>query len=591
MHKDLITYLGKTTFRGQAKQFGIKTDDRRRHAYIIGKTGMGKSVLLENLAIQDIKNGNGLAFIDPHGEAAESIIKYVPQERVKDVIYFNPADMEFPISFNVMEDVPIERRHLVSAGLMGVFKKIWPDVWSARMEYILSNCVLALLENPGATLLGINWMLSDADYRQNIISNVKDPVVRAFWEKEYSRYSQKYEVEATAAIQNKIGQFISNPLIRNIVGQPQSSIDMRKAMDEGKIIILNLSKGRVGEDNSKLLGALLVTKIYLAAMSRVNVDESQRKDFYLYVDEFQNFATEAFINILSESRKYHLCLTLAHQYIAQMEDPVRDAVFGNVGTIITFRIGAEDAEWMEREFSPTFEAPDFVNLTKYNIYLRLMIDGMAGQPFSAATLPPFSLPEKSYVKEIIANTRQIYAVSSTIVTADISHQAESIGGGPSGGAHAVGAGGQAEITLYDGKCSSCGKEVKVPFKPDGKRPVYCKNCLKKASEAQESSGPAPHQQEARQEIHQEIRQEAPPSKPDFASLSEIKKDENIAFFTPKEKVKEKFKPVKKEVNVSTLKDLIKDAPTVIVKKEEPIVGGQEASPQKGKLKPGDAVKF
>ena len=567
MSKDLITYLGKTNFRGQMKQFGIKTDDRRRHAYIIGKTGMGKSVLLENLAIQDIKNGNGLAFIDPHGEAAESIIKYVPQERIKDVIYFNPADLDFPISFNVMEDVPIERRHLVSAGLMGVFKKIWPDVWSARMEYILSNCVLALLENPGATLLGINWMLSDADYRQNIISNVKDPVVKAFWEKEYSRYSQKYEVEATAAIQNKIGQFISNPLIRNIVGQPKSSIDMRKAMDEGKIIVLNLSKGRVGEDNSKLLGALLVTKIYLAAMSRVNVDESQRKDFYLYVDEFQNFATEAFINILSESRKYHLCLTLAHQYIAQMEDPVRDAVFGNVGTIITFRIGAEDAEWMEREFSPTFEAPDFVNLTKYNIYLRLMIDGMAGQPFSAATLPPFPLPEKSFVKEIIENTRQIYAVASSIVNASISQQAESIGGGPSSGAHTTSGG--AEITLYDGKCSSCGKEVKVPFKPDGKRPVYCKNCLKKATEGNEAPAPKPE----------------PLPKQDFASLSEIKKDENIAFFTPKPTPKEKPKVVKKEVNVSTLKDLIKDAPAIVKKEEEP----EELN--KGTLKPGDIVKF
>jgi type IV secretory pathway TraG/TraD family ATPase VirD4 len=351
---DEITFFGETTFRNARKKFGIKTDDRRRHVYLVGKTGMGKTVMLENMAIQDIQKGNGVAFVDPHGEAAERLLDFIPSNRVNEVVYFNPADLDYPIAFNVMEKVDFRYRHLVAGGLMGVFKKVWPDVWSARMEYILNNSILALLEYPGSTLLGINRMLADVEYRKKVVDKITDPVVKSFWVNEFGRYTQRYEVEATAAIQNKVGQFISNPLIRNIVGQVKSSIDMRKVMDEGKILILNLSKGRVGEDNSRLLGALLITKIQLAAMSRVDVPESQRKDFYLYVDEFQNFATESFVNILSEARKYRLSLTLGHQYIAQMEETVRDAVFGNVGTLICFRVGAEDAEFLEKEFIPDF---------------------------------------------------------------------------------------------------------------------------------------------------------------------------------------------------------------------------------------------
>jgi type IV secretory pathway TraG/TraD family ATPase VirD4 len=368
-----INFFAETTFRNQRKKFGIKTDDRRRHMYLIGKTGMGKTVMLKNMAIQDIQNGNGVGFVDPHGEAAEELLDFVPSNRINDVIYFNPADLEFPIAFNIMEKVDLEHRHLVASGLMGVFKKIWPDVWSARMEYILNNCILALLEYPGSTLLGVNRMLADPDYRKRVVDKVTDPVVKSFWVQEFARYTQRYEVEATAAIQNKVGQFISAPLIRNIIGQVKSNINMREVMDGGKILIANISKGRIGEDNSRLLGALLITKLQLAAMSRVDVPEEERKDFFLYVDEFQNFATESFVNILSEARKYRLALILANQYIAQLEEMtptgkstrVKDAIFGNMGTIVSFRVGAEDAEYLEKEFIPEFVAGDLVNLPKY----------------------------------------------------------------------------------------------------------------------------------------------------------------------------------------------------------------------------------
>lgn len=415
-----VTYFAETTFRNQRKKFGIKTDDRRRHVYIVGKTGMGKTVTLENMVIQDIRAGHGIGFVDPHGEAAEKILDFIPSNRINDVVYFNPADIDFPFAFNVMEKVGLEHRHLVASGLMAVFKKIWPDVWSARMEYILNNCILALLEYPGSTLLGINRMLADPDYRRRVVDKITDPIVKSYWLHEFARYTQRYEVEATAAIQNKIGQFISTPLIRNIVGQVRSKINMRKLMDQGKILILNLSKGRIGEDNSLLLGALAVTKLQLAAMSRVDIPEETRRDFFLYVDEFQNFATEPFVNILSEARKYRLSLILAHQYITQMEDKVRDAVFGNVGTIICFRVGAEDAMYLQNEFAPEFKATDLVNLSKYNIYLKLMINGIAGRPFSAETLQPFRIPEESNRDKIIRESRKRYGTSRKIIEDKIS---------------------------------------------------------------------------------------------------------------------------------------------------------------------------
>lgn len=404
-----IIPLAKTNFRGQDRVFGIKPDDRRRHMYIIGKTGMGKTVLLQNMTIADIEAGNGLAVVDPHGEYAEALLDFIPPSRINDVIYFNPSDLEYPIAFNAVEQVAPENRHLVASGLMGVFKKIWPDVWSARMEYILNNTILALLEYPNSTLLGIMKMLSNKEYRKKVLDKVTDPVIKAFWLEEYAQYNERFEKEAIAPIQNKVGQFIAAPIIRNIIGQTKSSINMREVMDTGKILIINLSKGRIGEDSSKLLGGMLVTKLQLAAMSRVDIPEEKRRDFHLYVDEFQNFATDSFADILSEARKYHLSLVLAHQYIAQLPDTVRDAVFGNIGTLISFRVGAEDAEFLEKEFTPDFSASDLVNLAKTNIYIKLMIDGMASRPFSATTLLPLPKLQKTYADAIIKISRERYA--------------------------------------------------------------------------------------------------------------------------------------------------------------------------------------
>ena len=484
-----INFFGETNFRNMRRKFGIKLDDRRRHFYAVGKTGMGKTEMLKNMALQDIQNGHGVGFVDPHGEAVEELLDFVPEERVKDVIYFNPADMTHPIAFNVMEQVDPDKRHMVASGLMSVFKKIWPDVWSARMEYILNNVVLALLEYPDSTLLGINRMLVDVEYRQKVVEHVSDPVVKTFWLQEYARYTQRYEVEATAAVQNKVGQLTSNPLIRNIVGQTRSSIDMRKAMDENKILLVNISKGRIGEDNSRLIGGLLITKLQLAAMSRVDVPEEQRQDFFLYIDEFQHFATESFVNILSEARKYRLSLILSHQYIAQLgvgtEAKVRDAVFGNVGTMVSFRIGAEDAEFLEKEFFPEFVAIDFMNLGKYTIYVKLMIDGIASRPFSATTLPPPTRPEKSYREEVIQFSRERYATAVANVEAQIMQWTglKELAAAPPAPAP------KEQQVLYDARCSSCGKDTKVVFPPDGKRPVYCKACRKKLNRKQERSEP------------------------------------------------------------------------------------------------------
>lgn len=409
---DKITFFAQTNSRGSEVSFGIKRRDRARHMYIIGKTGMGKSTLLENMAIQDIRNGEGMAFIDPHGQTADRILEYVPEHRIKDVVYFAPFDMEHPIAFNVMEDVGYDKRHLVVSGLMSAFKKLWVDAWSARMEYILSNTLLALLEFEGSTLLDVNTMYTNKTFRKRVVDNVKDPVVKRFWTEEFANFTDRFAAEATPAIQNKVGQFTSNPLIRNIIGQPKSSFDIRKLMDDKKILIINLSKGRVGEINAALLGSMLVTKIYLAAMSRADVPASTLAtlpSFYFYVDEFQNFANESFSDILSEARKYKLNLIIAHQYIEQMEEEVRDAVFGNVGTTVAFRVGPFDAEVLETVFQPQFTQTDLVNLGFAQIYLTLMIDGVGSPPFSATTMKPFGPPPQMFVEETLAHSRRMFA--------------------------------------------------------------------------------------------------------------------------------------------------------------------------------------
>lgn len=414
-----ITYFGIADSRNQERKFGIYDEDRLRHVYAIGKTGMGKSTLLENMAIQDIQNGNGLAFLDPHGKTVDLLMEYVPEHRIKDVIYIAPFDLEHPIAFNVLEDVEADaggepdpvRRQLIVSGLMSTFKKLWQDQWSARMEYILNYTLLALLEVPDATLLDVNRMLSDKQFRNNVIKQLKEPTVKMYWEKEFASYTDKTIAEATPAIQNKVGQFISNSLIRNIIGQKKSSFDIRKAMDEKKILLINLSIGRIGEDAVNLLGSLFVTKIYLAAMSRATVPDREMKylpNFYLYVDEFQNFTNDSFAQILAQARKYKLSLIVAHQYVKQMTEVVRDAIFGNVGTMVAFRVGADDGEALEKEFQPTFVVEDFVNIGRFQMYLKLMINGVTSGAFSAKGMGPWAQPTESFVSQIIESSRKLY---------------------------------------------------------------------------------------------------------------------------------------------------------------------------------------
>ena len=405
--------------------FGIRAIDRGKHVYVIGKTGMGKSTMLENMAIQDIQNGEGLSFIDPHGSTAEKLLDFIPEERMKDVVYFAPFDTEYPIGFNVMEDVGFDKRHLVVSGLMGAFKRIWVDAWSARMEYILQNTLLALLEYPDSTIIDVNRMLTNKTFRAAVIEKVTDPIVRSFWNEEFATYTDRYTQEATPAIQNKIGAFVSNPLIRNIIGQARSSFDMRKVMDDKKIFIVNLSKGRMGETNASLLGSMLTVKIYLAAMSRADEPAmrlSHLPRHYFYVDEFQSMMNQAFADILSESRKYKLALTLANQYIEQMEEEVRDAVFGNVGTLIVFRVGPFDAEVLETVFAPTFEPEDLVNLGLGQIYLTLMIDGVGSPPFSAETIPPIETPAITYRDDVVTHSRAAYGRARADVEAQINRK-------------------------------------------------------------------------------------------------------------------------------------------------------------------------
>lgn len=483
-HDNEIVPFGTTNFRGESKKFGIKTDDRRRHVYIIGKTGMGKTTLLENFVVSDIMNGHGVAYIDPHGDTAEKMLDFIPPHRVNDVVYFSPADMAFPIGFNILEVTNEAQKHLVASGLMGVFKKIWPDVWSPRMEYILLNCVLALLDTPGTTLMGISRILADKDFRRTIVSSIKDPFVKSFWVAEFAKYTDKFASEAIAPVQNKVGQFLSSVIIRNIVAQAQSTIDLRQIMDERKILLVNLSKGAIGEDSMKLLGGMLITRLQLAAMERVNMPEKDRQDFYLYVDEFQNFATESFANILSEARKYRLNLITAHQYIEQLDEKVAAAIFGNVGTIVSFRVGAGDAEQLAKEFAPTFTEEDIINLAFADVYLKLMIDGVASAPFSAHTLPPIAMRTGSR-DQVIESSRERYAIKREIIEEKVNQtfaqQMAPRGPAAAGAPEASPAGAPFTEGAGDRQfavdCARCAKNLKLKFPPDPSRPFFCKECL------------------------------------------------------------------------------------------------------------------
>ena len=417
-----ISIFAKTNFRGESRPIGIKAIDRLRHMYIIGKSGVGKSTLIDNMVAQDIINGDGIALLDPHGSSAEKSIKYVPENRIQDVVYFNPDDVNHPLAFNLIEDVHPDKRSKVANGLLSMLKKIWPDSFSARMEYLTMNMLLLLLENPGSTILSINRAFADKEFLNSLITNIKSPSLRSVWVDEILKYDEKFYREATAPIQNKVGQFISDPIVRNIVGQAKSSFDFNNIMNTQKIFIANLSKGKLDEQNARLLGGMLVTKIYLAAMGRADISEEEQAKlppFFLYVDEFQNFASESYADILSEARKYKLGLTMAHQYVAQLPEPVRDAVFGNVGTMVTFLTGNLDAELFEKEFSPIFTKEDFTSLGFAQIYLKLLIDGIASSPFSGQTIAPWPYPENKFVQEVIERSRNLYGRNRAVLEQEI----------------------------------------------------------------------------------------------------------------------------------------------------------------------------
>ena len=404
-----LSPFGTTNFRGGNIQFGLKRRDRSRHLYIIGQTGVGKSGLLELLTLSDVYSGDGFAVIDPHGDYAQHVIDMVPAHRVEDVIYFNPADREFPIGFNPLEVTDPNMKNHISSELVGVMKRMF-ESWGPRLEYILRYTLLALLDYPGSTMLDITRMLTEKDFRNEVIDHVTDPVVKNFWTVEFASWNDKFASEAVAPVLNKVGAFTANPMIRNIVGQRESTMNIRSAMDNGKILIVNLSRGLVGEDNAAILGALMVTKIQLAAMSRADiVNIEDRRPFYLYVDEFQNFATDSFATILSEARKYALKLTVANQYTSQMTPEVRDAVFGNVGGIISFRVGADDASALAKYFEPQFEAQDLIQLHNRSFVASLSIDGEKAPAFSATTV---NIPQidTNFTQHIIEHSRMRYAV-------------------------------------------------------------------------------------------------------------------------------------------------------------------------------------
>jgi len=407
---DHITIFAETNFRNERRRFGIKQADRRYHMYVLGKTGMGKTTLLENMIISDIQHGHGIAVIDPHGDLAERLLERIPSHRINDVIYFNPADVEFPIAFNVLEQVKESLQPLVVSGVLSVFKKLYGEYWAPRQEHVLRNTLLAIMQFPGATLHTVHQMLTDATFREQITKKLEDKTLRAFWEKEFAGFDKRQRTEVISPILNKVGQFLADPLIRNMIGQRKNRISFREVFDKRRILIANLAKGRIGEDNAVLLGSVLLTKIQLAALSRADIPEDERRDFYLYVDECHNFLTESVASMLAEMRKYRLNLILVNQHLDQLDEKVRSSILGNVGTLIAFRLGAPDAEVLKEDFFPRFSVTDFLNLPKYQIYLRLMIDGLISDGFSADTLPPQAVALGT-TEKIIRESRQRYSTA------------------------------------------------------------------------------------------------------------------------------------------------------------------------------------
>ena len=410
--------IGKRHGWGDPQPFGIAAMDERQHIYIIGKTGSGKTTLLRNLILQHINLGHGVGVIDPHGDLAEELLSHIPPKRANHLVYFNPGDIEFPVGLNLLAHVAPDDRHLVASGIVSAFKGIWRDSWGPRLEYILYNAVSALLDCRNATLLGVNRMLTDETYREKVVRQIKDSFIRAFWADEFAGYDEHFRREAIAPIQNKIGQFILNPVVRNILGQVRKRVDIPFAMDNGRLFIANLSKGKLGHDKANLLGSLLVTQFQLGAMARAAKPESERRDFYLFIDEFQNFSTDAFASILAEARKYRLCLTLSHQYIDQLPEPIRKAVFGNVGTLVAFRMGYTDAEVMTKEFGKTIPATSLADLERYEAVVKLLVEGSNQEPFRAKMLPPLE-NRVGRREKLIAHSRQRFAMPRAKIEAKL----------------------------------------------------------------------------------------------------------------------------------------------------------------------------
>jgi hypothetical protein len=415
---DETTYIGNRNVWGGEKPFGISPVDRRQHLYVIGKTGTGKTTLLRNLICQDLERGKGVALIDPHGDLAEEILDCIPSWRADDVLYFNPADTDFPVGFNLVRSSVDSRKYLEASAVVGAFKHIWRDSWGPRLEYILYAGVAALMECENVSLLSLPRMLTEARYRRWVLHQVRDPIVRTFWEREFAGFDKRLLAEIISPIQNKVGQLLMAAPLRNVFGQVKSKIDPRFIMDNRRIFIANLSKGRLGEDKSNLLGSLLVSKFQTAAMERADVPEGSRTDFFLYIDEFPNFSTDSFAGILSEARKYRLNLTLAHQYIEQMRDEVRQAVFGNVGSILSFRVGLTDARTLANEFGSGYAAEQFTELGNYEMRAKLLQDGEYGEPFLARTVAPSPLTH-GHSQKLLRHSRERFGVSRSKVESKI----------------------------------------------------------------------------------------------------------------------------------------------------------------------------
>jgi len=400
-----VSVFGVTNYHNNFVRFGVRLDDRRRHLYVVGKSGSGKSKLLELLIHEDLNRGRGVAVLDPHGDLVDNVMRYVPKSRVNDVVLFDPSDINNPIAFNPLEKVDEAYKMQLTIGFLDIFKKLFGDNWTYRLEHVLRYTTLALLDSPNTTVLSILKMLNDKNYRQKIVARIQDNVVKSFWVSEFAAWSEKFDAEAITPLLNKVGQFVATNMIRNIIGQPITRFDIREIMDNKKIMLMKVSKGLLGEENSSLLGSMIITKMYQAAMSRANVPEEDRTDFYFYVDEFQNFATDTFYEILSEARKYHLNLTIAHQYMGQLSSRIRQTVFGNIGSLVSFRVGAEDAGVLEKEYEPIFKERDIINLGVREFYTKMSVKGEIREAFSGRTVDVPRVTD-DHSREIVETSRK-----------------------------------------------------------------------------------------------------------------------------------------------------------------------------------------